>query len=189
MKNRQIPRRLSAFLVDQDGAIGIVIALLLPVLIGFAGLAVDIGHMYAVNSQLKNAADAGALAGARGLVPYKETQEGGITVYKPNWVNGTGKAQYAVNQNSADGHSLTISIANPGDLPPPLSGGPLLSKATPGYWNLNSKTMKSTAATPVTGDVPVMLVTVSKTAGQNDGPVNDVSCISFKLWRFRSLQM
>ena len=179
MKNRQILQRLSAFLVDQDGAIGIVIALLLPLLFGFAGLAVDSGHMYVVNSQLKNAADAGALAGARGLVPYIQSTVAGEIVYKPNWLNGTGKAQNAVNLNHAyadkdtrtDLLPLAVSTANPGDLPPPLSGGPLLSQATPCYWNLTSKTMKSTAATPVTDDVPAMLVTVSKTAGQNDGPV------------------
>ena len=76
MKNRRIPRRWRSFLVDQDGAIGIVIALLLPVLLGFAGLAIDIGHLYVVNTQLKNAADAGALAGARGLVPYSTVYSG-----------------------------------------------------------------------------------------------------------------
>jgi len=179
MKNRQIPGRLSAFLVDQDGAIGIVIALLLPLLFGFAGLAVDIGYEYVVNAQLKNAADAGALAGARGLVPYIQSTEAGETVYKPGWVNGTGKAQNAVNLNYAyadkdkgtDLLPLAVSTASPGSEVPPLSGGPLLSQATPCYWNLTSKTMKSTAATPETGDVPAMQVKVSKTAGQNDGPV------------------
>ena len=93
MKNRLIPRRLSAFLADQDGAIGVVIALLLPILFGFAGLAVDIGHSYAVKSQLKNAADAGALRGARALVPYTGSSA------TPNWAAAlssgppSGKAQ------------------------------------------------------------------------------------------------
>ena len=94
MKNRQIPSRLSAFLVDQDGAIGIVIALLLPVLFGFAGLAVDMGHSYAVKSQLKNAADAGALRGARALVPY--TGSPGT----PNSALALSKAPEAVNLTS-----------------------------------------------------------------------------------------
>ena len=43
---------------------------------------------YAVNTQLKNAADAGALAGAGGL-SLSESIVGGQTVYKPNWLNGT----------------------------------------------------------------------------------------------------
>jgi Flp pilus assembly protein TadG len=171
MKNRQIPLRWRSFLVDQEGAIGIVIALLLPVLLGFAGLSIDIGHLYVVNAQLKTAADAGALAGARGLVPYLESTVGGQTVYTPNWLNGTAEAQKAVAKNSAENHPLTISTANPGETPPTLGGGTLLSKATPCYWNLNTKSMTSTAVTPVPFDVPAMHVTVSKTDGQNDGKV------------------
>ena len=101
MKNRQIPSRLSAFLADQDGAIGIVIALLLPVLFGFAGLAVDIGHSYAVKSQLKNAADAGALSGARALVPYTGSPA------TPNWAEALSKAPEAVKLNRADNKQLT----------------------------------------------------------------------------------
>ena len=118
MKNRRIPRRSRSFLVDQDGAIGIVIALLLPVLLGFAGLAIDIGHLHVVDTQLKNAADAGALAGARGLVPFSQSVVGGNTVYTPKWLNGTTEAQKAVAQNSADRNPLTITTANPGDNAP-----------------------------------------------------------------------
>ena len=42
----------------------VFVALIMIVLIGFLGLAVDVGHLYMVKSQLQNAADAGALAGA-----------------------------------------------------------------------------------------------------------------------------
>ena len=171
MKNPRIPRRSRSFLVDQDGAIGIVIALLLPVLLGFAGLAIDIGHLHVVDTQLKNAADAGALAGARGLVPFSQSVVGGNTVYTPKWLNGTTEAQKAVAQNSADRNSLTITTANPGTTPPSLGGSTLLSQATPCYWNLNTKTLKSTAVTPVAFDVPAMHVMVSKTDGQNGGKV------------------
>jgi Flp pilus assembly protein TadG len=172
MKNLLMPRWWNSFLVDQNGAIGVVIAILLPILLVFAGLSLDIGHVYMVNTQLKNAADAGAVAGARGLVPYAESTVGGQTVYAPKWLNGTTEAQKAVAQNSADNHLLSISTANPGDTPPALGGSTLLSKATPCYWNLNTKTMKSTAATPVAFDVPAMHVMVSKTDGQNNGKIN-----------------
>jgi len=164
MKNRQIWRKLSACLVGQDGAIATLMVLLLPVLIGFAGLAVDIGHMYVVKAQLKNAADAGALAGAGGLIPYTATKQ-------PDWTNGTLKAKDTVGVNYADNHPLSVSEASAGSEVPPLSGGPLISQATPCYWNLNSNTTKPANATPLTGDVPAMHVKVSKTAGQNDGPI------------------
>ncbi|MEF2143894.1 MAG: VWA domain-containing protein [Desulfovibrionaceae bacterium] len=47
----------------------VVIAVLLPVLLGAAGLAVDLGQIYLAHSRLQNAVDAAALAGALEL-PY-----------------------------------------------------------------------------------------------------------------------
>jgi hypothetical protein len=41
-----------------------LVAILSAVLLGFAALTIDIGHMYVVRNQLQNAADAAALAGA-----------------------------------------------------------------------------------------------------------------------------
>ena len=54
-------------LKDQTGAVAIMVALLLIVFIGFAALAIDLGHLYVVRNELQNGADAGALAGARFL--------------------------------------------------------------------------------------------------------------------------
>jgi Flp pilus assembly protein TadG len=54
-------------LKDQTGAVAIMVALLLIVFIGFAVLAIDLGHLYVVRNELQNGADAGALAGARFL--------------------------------------------------------------------------------------------------------------------------
>ena len=54
--------------IGQDrGAIIIFVALGLVVLIGMAGLAIDLGHAYVNKSQLQNVADASALAGASAL--------------------------------------------------------------------------------------------------------------------------
>ena len=149
MQNHQIPRRLSAFLADQHGAIAIVIALLLPVLFGFAGLAVDIGHIYAVKSQLKNAADAGALSGARALVPY--TGSPGT----PNWAEGLSKAPQTVQLNLVDNKRLTDC------------------QVDYGYWSLTTipPSLKSAGIIPTANDFPAVRVTVSKTAGENGGPV------------------
>ena len=54
-------------LKDRTGAVAIMVALLLIVFIGFAALAIDLGHLYVVRNELQNGADAGALAGARFL--------------------------------------------------------------------------------------------------------------------------
>jgi len=52
-------------LADRRGATVIMVALLLLVFIGFAAVAIDIGHLFIVRNELQNAADAGCLAGAR----------------------------------------------------------------------------------------------------------------------------
>jgi len=52
---------------EQRGVTVIVVALLILVFIGFAALAIDIGHLFVVRNELQNAADAGCLAGARFL--------------------------------------------------------------------------------------------------------------------------
>jgi Flp pilus assembly protein TadG len=52
---------------DQKGAVVAIVAVCLVIFVGFTALAVDIGHLYVVRNELQNAADAGALAGARRL--------------------------------------------------------------------------------------------------------------------------
>ena len=51
----------------QGGAVAIIAALSLPVLIGFAGLALDLGHLFVQKTELQNATDACALAASREL--------------------------------------------------------------------------------------------------------------------------
>ena len=52
---------------DQQGATAIVVAISLVLLISCAALAIDLAHLYVARNELQNAADAGALAGARFL--------------------------------------------------------------------------------------------------------------------------
>ena len=47
---------------DQDGAIAVITALLVIVLVGFAAIAVDVGALYLERRELQNGADAAALA-------------------------------------------------------------------------------------------------------------------------------
>jgi Putative Flp pilus-assembly TadE/G-like len=52
---------------NSDGAVLIMVAMLLVALVGVTAFAVDFGVVFVTNKQLANAADAGALAGARAL--------------------------------------------------------------------------------------------------------------------------
>jgi hypothetical protein len=53
--------------VNQRGAVAVLVALILIVLIGAAGLALDLGRLFVAKTELQNAADACALAAAREL--------------------------------------------------------------------------------------------------------------------------
>lgn len=57
----------SEYRKSERGVVAIIVALALPVLIGFAGLALDLGHLYVEKTELQNATDACALAAAREL--------------------------------------------------------------------------------------------------------------------------
>ncbi len=58
---------LTGPLKNEHGVSTVLIALILLVLLAFSALAIDVGHLFVVRNELKNAADAGALAGARVL--------------------------------------------------------------------------------------------------------------------------
>jgi hypothetical protein len=57
-------RKLSSVLRDRRGAVAIVMAITLPVVIGAAGLGVEAGKWYMLKRQAQTAADSGAFAGA-----------------------------------------------------------------------------------------------------------------------------
>ena len=72
MHNRRAKKKLTLAL-DESGAVAVVVAIIFAVLCGFVALAVDIGHMVRVKAELQRTADAGALAGVTGFVPYTGT--------------------------------------------------------------------------------------------------------------------
>jgi hypothetical protein len=58
---------LSIKLKNNRGGIIVIVGIMMTVLIAFAALAIDLSHLVVVRNELQNAADAGALAGARVL--------------------------------------------------------------------------------------------------------------------------
>src|SRR6478609_10251279 len=60
-------RRASAFWGDTDGLMAPYVAVMLPVLVGFALLALDASRRMSLQTQMQAAADSLALAGAREL--------------------------------------------------------------------------------------------------------------------------
>lgn len=75
----KIPSLLNRYLhrSDNRGIAVVYIALILVALLAITGLAIDIGYMYVVKTQLQNAADAAALAGAARLDGSRFTNQSG----------------------------------------------------------------------------------------------------------------
>jgi Flp pilus assembly protein TadG len=73
-------KRLGNFRNDSEGTIAMVLAIgLMVVLVGFISLAVDVGHLYTVRSELQNTCDAATLMAARTLVVPDTASDGAKT--------------------------------------------------------------------------------------------------------------
>lgn len=116
---------------DQKGASLIIVALMMVVFLSLGALAVDLAHLYLVRNELQNAADAGALAGARFLYTADGSQ---------------------VNVN-ADQIALNAAIANQSaKVPVEVSAADVQR----GHWSFMNRTF-----TPNNSTAPVSLWNVS----------------------------
>ena len=90
---------------DESGATAIFFALTLTILCGFVALAFDLGHIFMVRAELQRTADAAALAGVTGLVPYTGSPQ------TPAWASGVAKAHTMISNaaNEADNLQFTTS--------------------------------------------------------------------------------
>ncbi|MBT2567416.1 Tad domain-containing protein [Arthrobacter sp. ISL-85] len=86
---------------DERGAISVIIAILLVVLLGFAAIAIDVGVLYSEHSQLQNGADAAAIGMAQ-----KCARNATDTLCTTPTLAAT-----LANQNALDGSSNVRSVA------------------------------------------------------------------------------
>ncbi len=61
------PSIFSRLIKNRRGTVAVIVAASTVAFVGLAALAIDLGHLFVVRNELQNAADAGALAGARFL--------------------------------------------------------------------------------------------------------------------------
>jgi Flp pilus assembly protein TadG len=87
----------------ERGVVAIMVALAIVLLFGFTALALDLGKLYIVRSELSNAADSCALAAARdltGAVSLATSEAAGITVGGANkWLLQSQNVSLDVNKN------------------------------------------------------------------------------------------
>ncbi|TDA47723.1 pilus assembly protein TadG-related protein [Burkholderia pyrrocinia] len=97
----------------QRGAVAIIVGLALAVMIGFVGLALDLGKLYVTRSELQNSADACALSAARDLtsaISLSVAEANGIAAGHLNFVFFQNKSvQMLTNSNI----TFSDSLSNP----------------------------------------------------------------------------
>jgi hypothetical protein len=156
---------------NQDGTVILFVVGMLILLLGFAALALDVGHLLVVRNQLQNVADAAALSGASYLYP----QDPYSSPYPPDWDVATTQATSAVALNRSEGVTLTGTG----------------STIQTGYWDIglpmsgsgSVNTLKSTGITPGSTDCPAVRVTVTQNVRNWFAPVlgigtSDVSAMA-----------
>jgi hypothetical protein len=124
---------------NQAGATAIIVAITLPMLIGFGALAVDVGYMYVNRNELQNVADAAALAATRTLgtiyqaMTYEEqqvyvcgTDNDDITVIKGvantvafnNKAGGMHMIVFGMTEGGRNIDNVEIGVWDPDNIPP-----------------------------------------------------------------------
>lgn len=128
----------------ERGAVAPMLAILLPVLIGMAALAFDIGRLMVVRNELQNAADAAALAGAGHF------GRGGATA---DWTLVESQARAAVALNRADFATLVEG------------------EVSSGYWNVKNPAqgLQPASSAPKEDEYPAVRVRIGKDQGVNGG--------------------
>ena len=140
------PDRFRRF-ARERGATIVLVAVAMVMLLSFAALAVDVSYVLIARNELQNAADAAALGGAAKLYPASPT---------PNWSAAETKATATIPLNKVTKIALT--------------NGSVQS----GYWNLTGSPagLQAKGITPGARDVAAVMVTLSKSIGNNGGPVS-----------------
>ncbi|WP_083902398.1 pilus assembly protein TadG-related protein [Pandoraea sp. B-6] len=132
----------------QGGSVALLFLLFLIALLSFGAFAVDLARVSFVRSELQNAADAAALAGASALMNADSSG--------PNWPQARTAASNGVAMNGSDGQTLTTATVQTG------------------YWNLSGGPagIQPTTISPGIDDAPAVQVAVARTANQNGGAID-----------------
>lgn len=133
------------------------VALALVVLLGLAGIAIDVGMMMLARNEVQNAADAAALTGVAELYKGNAPPPAGSAAVTPNWTRAQDSAAKAVTRNKVMNTALVTGTYQTG------------------YWNITGTPagMQSKTKSPLLAtDRPAIKVSIVKSAGSNGGPIS-----------------
>lgn len=98
---------ISKFLRETEGTVAVTTAICLIVAVGSMAVAIDLGHLYLVKTELQRAADAGAMAGARGLLAIPPGAAGPVAISQ-DCGRALAVTQRVAPANKTDGDTLTL---------------------------------------------------------------------------------
>lgn len=154
--------------LEQKGMVALIVALLLPMLLGFGALALDISYRFLIQNQLQNAADATALAAAPCL--YGRSDCGNKNATVPDWGTAAGRGSSFASKNSVEQSSVsTVHVDY-------------------GYWNFTSKspTLQPLPYSPGANDLPAIRVIINKSGTENGG---GAATFFAKIWGINSMPL
>jgi hypothetical protein len=147
-------------LQNQKGMMIVYAAVLMVMILGFLGLALDSSHLFKVRGELQNAADASALKGSYFLYtrPTDPTVMASL-----QWDVALAKAREIIKEHSSDNQALADAVVEVG------------------YWDMTWDPATTHALLPTTtavagltnNDIPAVKVSVSRASGSNGGAVNN----------------
>jgi Flp pilus assembly protein TadG len=139
------------FKKDESGNVFVLAAMCIPILIGFAGMALDVGMLYRVRQNVQIAANAGAVAGALNYIHSASDTS----------AQSAGAAAATVNGYTSGTNGATVTINAPPTSGPLTSAGyveaivtensPTTFMALFGFGKVNV-TARAVAGSPITGD-------------------------------------
>ena len=137
---------IKKLLHGQRGGVAILFALCLPVLLGFAALAIDLARLNLIKVELQNAADAAALGGAR-------------SISEPS----TAPSDQPYNWTAARAAALVVARSN-------YANAAQIQDATieTVYW----PSLLPSTSVPNAGDRPAIRATIVIDGTHNNGPLN-----------------
>lgn len=106
MHRETMKRKIGKFGSCCAGAVAVLTALVLPVLLGFASLGTEVGHWYLAQREMQGAADAAALSAAAQWIADQEGSNTSSTTYQ------------TVGQSYASYNGFSIPLANTCLIPP-----------------------------------------------------------------------
>src|SRR5262245_22041558 len=177
-----IAKHVTVPLGNSRGAVAVLTAIFMVVLLAMGAAAIDIGHALVARNELQNVSDAAALPGDRALaIIYQGMTPAAQQTYSVTAANRAtivAAAQATAVANSAAGVPITINAAD----------------IAVGHWNFNTRVFTASAATPTAvrviarrdsaanGPISTFLasvigmssVSVNAVATANLGPLNSV---------------